>query len=291
LTIRKIDVIEVLRRGGLLPRIRRRLRNELGRILFAVALTVHGERPLFFSEAKWLARIPSSHDALSQWQLSRAQRAGARPTMTSERVRCLVLNGDANPYSLGTEALNFLDDGIRRLRPRAVLEFGSGVSTVVITARMSEIHGRKSVHDFSIDESETYLRDTDQMLEEAGLRPCARLACRGVREQRIHGHHAPCYALDDGFLRAFLGAAPDFVLVDGPSGGGMVRFGTLPLVLGHLGSPCTFFLDDALREDEIHVASLWRKLPEVEIAAVHLVGHGLLEGRLVGGGRSRDRCR
>jgi hypothetical protein len=87
--------------------------------------------------------------------------------------------------------------------------------------------------------------------------------------------------IDDAFLRGFLQTAPDLLLVDGPSGGGTARFGTLPRVLGHTSVPCTFFLDDALREDEIHIASLWRRLAGVELAAVHVVGHGLLEGRLV----------
>jgi hypothetical protein len=119
------------------------------------------------------------------------------------------------------------------------------------------------------------------MLDDAGLAECARLAHREVHEQTFWGHRTPCYDLDEAFLRAFLETVPDLLLVDGPSGGGMVRFGTLALALGHVGLPCTFFLDDALREDEINVASLWREVPEVELRAVHLVGHGLLEGRIV----------
>jgi hypothetical protein len=132
-----------------------------------------------------------------------------------------------------------------------------------------------------VDESESYLHETHQMLERAGLERCARLAHREVHQQVICGHTTACYAIDDEFLRRFLKEVPDLLLVDGPSGGGTVRFGTLPLVLGHTSVPCTFFLDDALREEEIRVASLWRKSIGVEFAAVHVVGHGLLEGRVV----------
>jgi hypothetical protein len=71
------------------------------------------------------------------------------------------------------------------------------------------------------------------------------------------------------------------VFIDGPSGGGTVRLGTLPLVLHHLDPRCTFFLDDAFREDEIEVASHWQAFPQVDLTAVHVVGHGLLEGRIV----------
>jgi hypothetical protein len=119
------------------------------------------------------------------------------------------------------------------------------------------------------------------MLAEVGLRSCARLAHREVREQVIGGLSTACYDLDQSFLSSFLEIAPDVILVDGPSGGGTVRLGTLPLVQDHVRIPCTFFLDDALREEEIAVASLWRRLAAVELSRVHIVGHGLLKGRIV----------
>jgi hypothetical protein len=261
---------------GLVVRVKARLRNELARMCFVLAAVIHGGKFLTFSEVRLLARIPSSYDALSQWQLRRG--ADSKPTMPVAAVRKLVFEGAANPYSLGTEALNFVDDRIRRLRPNGILELGSGVSTVVIAACMSEIHGDHIPRVFSIDESETYLHETAHMLNAAGFSGSARLACRKVRDQRICGHRAPCYDLDDRFLQTFLDGTPDLLVVDGPSGGGLVRFGTLPLVFDHIASPCTFFLDDALRTEEIHVASLWWTLPEVRFRRVHLVGHGLLEG-------------
>jgi len=196
-------------------------------------------------------------------------------------VRRLVLAGETNPFSLGTEALNFVDERIRRLRPNAVLEFGSGVSTLVLTSCMVELHGNRTPRVFSVDESEDYLHATERMLAAADLDRCARLAHRRVREQPIRGQRVLCYDVDDDFLRTFMTAAPDFLLVDGPSGGGMVRFGTLPLVVGHVGTPCRFLLDDALREDELLVASRWQKLPDVRLIGIHLVGHGLLEGVVV----------
>jgi hypothetical protein len=237
------------------------------------------EPSLSFSQVKLLARIPRSYDSLSRWQLSRAKHPV--PVMASERVRRIVAEAGTDRFALGTEALNFLDERVTRLRPNAILEFGSGVSTVVLAARMADIHDEDEPRVFSVDESENYLHETHQMLERAGLEGSARLAHREVHEQVICGHTTACYAIDDEFLRRFLNEVPDLLLVDGPSGGGTVRFGTLPLVLGHTSVPCTFFLDDALREEEIRVASLWRKSIGVEFAAVHVVGHGLLEGRLV----------
>jgi hypothetical protein len=255
------------------------LRDKLGRLLFALMVPARKEPSLSFSQAKWLARIPCSYDSLSRWQLSRLKHPA--PSMARKRVRRIVAEAGVDRFALGTEALNFLDERVRQLRPNAILEFGSGVSTVVLAAGMADIHGDSGPRVFSLDESERYLAETHQMLEQAGLQGCARLAHREVHEQVICGHTTACYAIDDPFLRRFLETVPDLLLIDGPSGGGTVRFGTLPLVLGHASVPCTFFLDDALREDEIQVASLWRKLIDVEFSAVHVVGHGLLEGRIV----------
>ena len=201
--------------------------------------------------------------------------------MAREGLRSVVAGEASSPFSLGAEALNFLDARIRELRPRAILEFGSGVSTVVLAGQMAGIHGGTRPRVFSVEESETYLEKTRWMLEDAGLSSHARLACRPLRERVIGGRRTTCYDLDDVFLSTFVDLEPDVIVVDGPSGGGDVRFGTLPLVLGHLASPCTFFLDDALREAEIHVANLWRELPQIALSRIHLVGHGLLEGRIV----------
>jgi hypothetical protein len=260
-------------------RLRTHLRDKSARLFFRLLITLPKRKELRFSEVKWLARVPASCDALSLWQRARAKHP--EPTMERADVRRLVAEAEENPFAAGTEALNFLDARVERLRPRAILEFGSGVSTLVLAARMAALHGESGPRVFSIDESERYLDETRRMLDALGLAQHARLTRREVREQVICGRATACYDIDDAFLRSFLVTAPELVFIDGPSGGGTVRLGTLPVVLRHLDPRCTFFLDDALREDEIEVASVWQTLPEVDFTAVHVVGHGLLEGRIV----------
>jgi hypothetical protein len=255
------------------------LRDKTGRLLFRALISLPRRTALSFAEVKWLARVPSSYDALSLWQRGRVKHPP--PAMEREHVRKIVADAEKDLFAAGTEALNFLDARVKRLRPRAALEFGSGVSTLVLTARMAALHGENGARVFSIDESDRYLDETRRMLESAGLAGCARLAQREVHEQVICGRATACYEIDDSFLRSFLPTAPDLVFIDGPSGGGTVRFGTLPLVVGHLDRRCTFFLDDALRQDEIQVASLWQEFQEIEFVAVHVVGHGLLEGKIL----------
>jgi hypothetical protein len=259
----------------------KRARDEAAKRLLSLATSVRGRNAcVSFLELSWLSRIASSRDALSDWQLARSQPAPS--TLKFQRVREVVRQAERNSYTIGTAALEFLDSRVAQLRPRAILEFGSGVSTVVLAARVASIYGGDRLRIFSIDESDTYLHETWQMLNAAGLAESAGLAHRRVRDQVVFGRRTQCYDLDPDFLTAFLQTTPDFLLIDGPSGGGNRRYGTLPLVLGHVGRPCTFFLDDALRGDEIAVASAWQELTGVELGCAHVIGHGLLEGRLAG---------
>jgi predicted O-methyltransferase YrrM len=255
------------------------LRDKTARLLFRALISLPRRTALSFSEVKRLARIPSSYDALSLWQRERVKHP--EPAMAREHVSKIVAEAEKDPFTAGTEALNFLDDCVKRLRPRAILEFGGGVSTLVFAARMAELHRENGPRVFSIDESQNYLEATHHMLDSVGLADRVRLARREVHDQVICGRATACYDIDEDFLRSFLPITPDVVFIDGPSGGGMGRFGTLPLVLRHLDPGCTFFLDDALRHDEIQVASLWQVFPEIEFTALHVVGHGLLEGRVV----------
>jgi hypothetical protein len=255
------------------------LRDKIARLLFRALISLPRRTALSFSEAKWLARIPSSYDALSLWQRGRVKHP--EPAMARGQVSKIVADAEKDPFTAGAEALNFLDDCVKQLRPRAILEFGGGVSTLVFAARMAELYGENSPRVFSIDESQDYLEVTSHMLDSVGLADCVRLARREVLDKVICGRATACYDIDEGFLRSFLSIAPELVFIDGPSGGGMGRFGTLPLVLRHLDPGCTFFLDDALRNDEIQVASVWQVFPEIEFTALHVVGHGLLEGRIV----------
>lgn len=252
-----------------------RLRDEAARALFFVASSARRGEWLTVTEARLLSRISASSDGLTRLQLARLR--CAEPTMVG-CVRQLVLESQSNAYCLGTAGLNFIDAWVRKVRPDAILEFGSGVSTVVLTACMTELHGDGVARVFSIDESEPYLHETEKMLTMAGLRDCVRLAHRPVRQRSVCGHLAPCYDLDDHFLRTFIDRSPEFVLVDGPSGGGLARLGTVPLAVDHLAQRCSLLLDDALRDDEIRVASIWAKIPGVRLGRIHLVGHGILDG-------------
>jgi hypothetical protein len=188
--------------------------------------------------------------------------------------------GDA---SLPASVLNFLERRIRELRPSAVLEFGSGISTACIARFLHELHGRgRAPYVVALEEDAVYAEKTARLLASLGLAPAARVIHVPVRPIRIDGRETRCYALTDELLEGVLaGASPDLVLVDGPSvPAGGSRFATLPLARSFLQPGARFFLDDALRDHELEVAVLWRRSPGIVVEGLHLIGKGILAGRV-----------
>jgi hypothetical protein len=45
-------------------------------------------------------------------------------------------------------------------------------------------------------------------------------------------------------------------------------------------------LDDALRDEELQVAQLWKQLEYIQVDGVYLNGKGLLAGRMAGASRA-----
>jgi len=255
-----------------------RIRNEVARRLLECAFVVAADRPVPAVAIVALSHVAGSRNALSDWFLARPP--DLEPIVNTRAAETLRGSGNEG-FAIGADSLNFLDRTIRRLRPRAVLEFGSGQSTVVLAAALADLHGETGpAHLFSIDESPEWLEETRNLLARAGLSGRVKLAHLQLRDWLLDGHESRCYDLSDEFLDTFLDARPELVLIDGPSGGGYARLATLPLVAPRLSRPCTFLLDDALRTDEVRVAAAWRDLPGVKLRGIHPTGHGLLEGRL-----------
>lgn len=188
--------------------------------------------------------------------------------------------GDA---SLPASALNFLERRIGELRPRAVLEFGSGLSTACIARFLHELHGPgKAPYVFALEEDARYADETASLLSALRLAAAARVVHVPVRPLRIEGRETRCYGLTDDLLEELLaGTSPDLVLVDGPAvPAGGSRWATLALARSFLQPGARFFLDDALRDDELEVAALWRRSPGIAVEGIHLIGKGILTGRV-----------
>ena len=185
-------------------------------------------------------------------------------------------------WALDARTLNFLEQEIFRLRPETIFEFGAGLSTLCFARFLSELWGDNAdtPRVFSVEQNEWQVEKSQKQLAAHGLASLVRILYAPLKTQTIEGFETVCYDLPDARLAEFLrGARPDMVLVDGPSGDGPVRFGTLPLLRAAVAPQAVFYLDDAFRPEELEVAQRWNALPYLSVGSLRKIGKGLLTGR------------
>ncbi|MBC7241887.1 MAG: class I SAM-dependent methyltransferase [Anaerolineae bacterium] len=240
---------------------------------------VAGEHPvplLFISYLRWIAgkEIAKLCDFQDSLILDGS-------LVEDDNVRRLVAGYKFSLWSLDVSTINFLIKSLRELKPTAILEFGSGISTICFTRIMVDLHqGTNRVFVYSIEQDEEVAFLVRERLREAGLDRFARVLHAPLIEQAIEGKNIPCYSLPPDKLSSLLTVKPNFIIVDGPSGKKGARFGTLPLVREYVQDQAIFFLDDGLRDEELAVAQQWTKLTYIHVRGVHLLGKGLISGRV-----------
>lgn len=226
-------------------------------------------------------------------QILRRKSAGAslsvpawRTISTGAKLRNAYLAEQLKQEELGTWALdartlNFLEQEIIRLRPQTIFEFGTGLSTLCLARYLFELWEDSSrPRVFSVEQNEWQVEKSLRQITTHGLEDSVRILHAPLTVQTIEGLATECYDLPDMRLTEFLnGTRPDMVLVDGPSGEGTVRFGTLPLLHAHTAPQAVFYLDDAFRPEELDVAERWNRLPYLSLLSLRKIGKGLLVGQ------------
>ena len=240
---------------------------------------LHSGQPVPFVQVRLLRQVIGGHDAL----LPAGQSFVGDGTRVANPDLRLVLSGkELGSWSLSEAALNYLEQRIHALQPGAVLEFGSGISTVSLARYMVELHGAQdAAYVFSIDQDARFMDQTREMLRSCGLERYVRMLHAPLCRQTIEGKSTLCYDLSGQVLESFLGGTrPDLVLIDGPATD-EGRFGTLPLVHACLEPGAQFLLDDALRDDELRDATIWDGLPYLRLQGYWLEDKGFLLGQVV----------
>ena len=209
--------------------------------------------------------------------MPRTYSSTARPEIAA------VLEGlPLGEWSMTVAAIDFLLNRVEHIRPQAILEFGSGASTLAMASMMRRLHGAsKTPHIFSVDQSPQYVQQIESRLRFHGLHESVRFMTAPVISQVIQDVRTDCYQCHDQDLHEFLGPSrPDFVIVDGPAADYGGRFGTIPLVRNMLSDHAWIYMDDALRDSELSIADWWDRLGYVKDCGVLWLGKGLLSARL-----------
>lgn len=155
-------------------------------------------------------------------------------------------------WTLDPRTLVLVIRTMRARRPEAIVEFGAGVSTLVLAQVAQEIGARL----YSFEHDIGWYRRVHAWVAQCGLDGTAVV------------HHAPLQRDGDGVgtwydRRVVADALPPsgigLVLVDGPPSraGHRIRAGALPAVHEHSAKEVTVVMDDSDRPDEQAIVSEW----------------------------------
>lgn len=181
------------------------------------------------------------------------------------------INLETNGWPISSDFSLYLVELIERNDYNLIVEFGSGISTVIIAKVLAKMalhrQGKPGVEFVSFDHLEQYYQQTRSQLEQVDLLG------------RVQLHHTPLqdYTAPSGKVypyyacQATLAAVASrhsvadlrlLVVVDGPPAatGSHARYPAGPLILQHFsGAHIDILLDDYIRDDEKEIAKLWQE--------------------------------
>lgn len=187
---------------------------------------------------------------------------------------------DFGGWSPPIEEIDWLVEVLNRQRPRFVLEFGSGRSTVVFCVILNRLHGASGFRVLSLDQDHENVERATGRLDGLPGRSSCRILHVPLAPAVVAGKPTACYDIDGAPREhfAWLGKA-EFVFVDGPYAEGPCRYGTLPMVRTHLAPGARFVMDDALRGKELVAGARWQA-EGIVVDGVLALGQGLMVGHV-----------
>jgi hypothetical protein len=200
------------------------------------------------------------------------------------QISDLLTKNGSSSFRLADGAVNFILDLLNSEKPRAVIEFGSGISTLWLSMVLERIHGSHGFKLLSIEQDELELKRTIQMLDAYARFSSTRVVQCPLVSGMAGSRPTVFYDLtripyDD--IR-WLGEI-EFVLIDGPFGKGPCRYGTVKQIGQYVKPGARFAMDDALREKELFTGYLWSQ-EGFFIDGIHMVGEGVMTGNFPGPG-------
>ena len=161
-------------------------------------------------------------------------------------------------WSASPDFLGIIARHVTEARPKAILECGSGVSTVVL-ARACELNGVGRV--YSLEHQAVFAERSRSELQRHGLSEHSEILEAPLTPHTLDGREWSWYRLD-----ALPSIKFDMLVIDGPpeTTGPLARYPAGPLLFPHLTPGASVFLDDAHRDDEKEAVARWvRERPDL----------------------------
>lgn len=159
-------------------------------------------------------------------------------------------------WAASPDLVLLLLDELRRVRPRVIVECGSGVSTLWLALAVRRYGLDTRI--VSLDHDAHFGGLTTQTLREHGVDDIARVQHAPLVDVGLPGHESRWYDPSGWENLADIG----MLIVDGPptTTGPGARYPALPLLLDRLAPTATVVLDDMDRADEQDVVRRWTAL-------------------------------
>lgn len=202
-------------------------------------------------------RLEKKIDRLSL-SLARLERKNYQQITNYMELR-RILDGPARLPPLRQHAITpdmvfFLMEQFDKYKPKNVLEFGSGVSSLIMARYVVSNEATGT----SVESELVHLNKTQHLLKSWGLENTLTVVHADLVEQ-------PTLFYEKSSI---LGDQFDFVFLDGPQSGRYgkeVRGGLFPLFCDKLAKNCVIVLDDYKRRGERRVVANWLKAGWVDI--------------------------
>lgn len=181
-------------------------------------------------------------------------------------------------WALDAATIDRLVELVRDERPRTIVEFGSGTSTLVFAALLAEQPGGGQ-RVISFEQDPAWAERTRELLRQRGLEDAAAVTHLPLGEP---GDGTPAgYSLTNEARKLLRRHAPELVLVDGPTlDSGASRLGAVDIVAPFVRRDVPLLLDDALRDAELRVANAWQRRDDIIVHGIQTTPKGLLVATL-----------
>ncbi|HEY4278307.1 MAG TPA: hypothetical protein VGM91_08820 [Conexibacter sp.] len=196
-------------------------------------------------------------------------------------LRELLCDHGSDPWAPDVATLAEIAALVRRTRPGAVLELGSGVTTVLLAALMRELHAERAVGAVVALEHDPHWRNVAR--DALAARCLAGVASvHSIRAPAAGNSTRAAYEPTENAMAALRAAPPELVIIHGQDAARATHIRSLSLAQQFARADATLLLDHALRDAELLLAEQWSHRDDVVVEGIALTGNGILIGRLPG---------
>ncbi|MGM0582481.1 MAG: hypothetical protein ACQETL_17515 [Bacteroidota bacterium] len=173
-----------------------------------------------------------------------------------------------NLWTADAEVLNYLWNLCIKGKPKVIIEFGSGLSTILFSHYFNKFPNEKNVL-VSLDQDEVFLKRTLEQIE---------IKNSGFNHFPILSKTKPTgYIIDQDKLREVIiqYGKIDLIFIDGPFGNYNARLDTLLDILNFTNNSAVWVLDDAFRDSEIEILNRWNRNINIKANGILNIGGGI----------------